>query len=92
MNAFGVTLGAISHPRDPRGRVIRGTKRHPTVEDGVTIYANATVLGGDTTIGLGSIVGGGVFVTRSVPPRSRVAMLCVKASRALSGDQSGCVP
>ena len=42
----GVTLGALSIPRDERGRVIRDTKRHPTVEDGVTIYANATVLGG----------------------------------------------
>ena len=42
----GVTLGALSIPRDERGRVIRDTKRHPTVEDGVTVYANATVLGG----------------------------------------------
>ena len=49
----GVTLGALSIPRDERGRVIRDTKRHPTVEDGVTIYANATVLGGDTVIGAG---------------------------------------
>jgi len=70
----GVTLGALSHPRDERGRVVRGTKRHPTVEDEVTLYANATVLGGDTVVGAESIVGGSVFLTRSVPAGSRVAM------------------
>jgi serine O-acetyltransferase len=70
----GVTLGAISHPRDGDGQVIRGTKRHPTVEEGVTVYANATVLGGETVLGAGSILGGSVFVTRSVPPQSMVAL------------------
>ena len=70
----GVTLGAHSIPRDERGRVIRDTKRHPTVEDGVTIYANATVLGGRTVIGKDSVVGGSVFVTESVPAGSRVAV------------------
>ena len=70
----GVTLGALSIPRDARGRVIRDTKRHPTVEDGVTIYANATVLGGDTVLGADSVVGGSVFVTNSVPPSTRVAL------------------
>lgn len=70
----GVTLGAVSHPRDERGRVIRNQKRHPTVNDGVTVYANATVLGGDTTLGEGSIVGGSVFLTDSVPSGSRVAI------------------
>lgn len=70
----GVTLGAMSHPRDERGRVVRGTKRHPTVGDDVTLYANAIVLGGETTVGSESIVGGSVFLTRSVPPGSRVAM------------------
>lgn len=69
----GVTLGALSIARDERGRVIRGTKRHPTVEDDVTIYANATVLGGKTVVGRGALVGGGVFLTRSVPPGARVA-------------------
>ena len=59
----GVTLGALSIPRDERGRVIRDTKRHPTVEDGVTVYANATVLGGETVLGADSVVGGSVFVT-----------------------------
>ena len=70
----GVTLGALSHPRDARGRLIRGAKRHPTVEDGVTIYANATVLGGTTVVGAESLLGASVFVTQSVPARSRVAM------------------
>jgi serine O-acetyltransferase len=70
----GVTLGAVSHPKDDEGRVIRGTKRHPTVENGVTIYANATVLGGTTSLGSGSVVGGSVFLTKSVPPGSRVAL------------------
>ena len=70
----GVTLGAVSVPRGPGGRVVRGTQRHPTVEDGVTIYANATVLGGATVLGRGSTVGGSVFVTETVPPNSRVAV------------------
>jgi serine O-acetyltransferase len=70
----GVTLGALSIPKDARGRVIRDTKRHPTVEDGVTVYANATVLGGETVLGADSIVGGSVFVTTSVPSASRVAL------------------
>ena len=70
----GVTLGALSHPRDERGRVIREQQRHPTVEDGVTIYANATVLGGQTVVGEGAVVGGSVFLTRSVPARARVVL------------------
>ncbi|MFH0982513.1 MAG: serine O-acetyltransferase EpsC [Planctomycetota bacterium] len=68
----GVTLGALSFPKDERGRVIRGVKRHPTVCDNVTIYANAIVLGGDTAIGEGAVIGGSVFITSSVPPRSTV--------------------
>jgi len=70
----GVTLGALSIPKDERGRVIRDTRRHPTVEDDVTVYANATVLGGNTVLGRGSVVGGSVFVTASIPPDSRVAL------------------
>ena len=69
----GVTLGALSFPKDERGRVIRGRKRHPTLDDGVTIYANATVLGGNTTIGKESILGASVFVTRAVPAQHAVA-------------------
>ena len=68
----GVTLGALSFAKDERGRVIREAKRHPTVEDNVTLYANAIVLGGETVIGADSVVGGSVFVTSSVPPKSVV--------------------
>jgi serine O-acetyltransferase len=70
----GVTLGALSFPRDASGHIIRGRKRHPTVESGSTLYANATVLGGDTVVGAGSVIGGSVFLTHSVPPRSRVSL------------------
>lgn len=64
----GVTLGAKSFEREVDGRIKRGYKRHPTLEDHVTVYAGATILGGDTTIGRRSVVNGGVFLTRSVPP------------------------
>lgn len=64
----GVTLGARSFPKDERGRVIRGIKRHPTIGDRVNIYAGAVILGGDTVIGDDCVIAGGVFVTSSVPP------------------------
>jgi serine O-acetyltransferase len=70
----GVTLGALSLPRDADGHIIRGKKRHPTVENGSTLYANATVLGGQTVVGANSVIGGSVFLTHSVPPRSRVSL------------------
>jgi serine O-acetyltransferase len=65
----GVTLGARS-PR--RGESLRGVKRHPTIEDDVTIYAGVTILGGDVVIGRGSVIGGNVWLTESVPPGSKV--------------------
>jgi len=65
----GVTLGA----RSPRhGESLRGKKRHPTIEDDVTIYAHATILGGETVIGSGSVIGGNVWLMDSVPPGSKV--------------------
>ncbi len=64
----GVTIGARSLPRDEQGDLLRGVKRHPTIEDDVTIYANATLLGGDTVIGARSIIGASVFLSESVPP------------------------
>jgi serine O-acetyltransferase len=70
----GVTLGALSFPRDASGAIIRGKKRHPTVESGATLYANATVLGGQTIVGADSVIGGSVFLTHSVPARSRVSL------------------
>lgn len=54
------------------GQALRGKKRHPTVEDNVTIYAGTTVMGGDTVIGTGSTIGASVFLTHSIPPRSLV--------------------
>lgn len=69
----GVTLGARSFSLDENGNPIKHIKRHPTVEDNVVIYANATILGGDTVIGQGSIIGGNVFLMESVPPNSFVA-------------------
>jgi serine O-acetyltransferase len=65
----GVTLGAFS-PR--RGQRIRGMKRHPTIGDDVTIYAGATILGGETVVGHCSVISGNTTVTESVPPNSRV--------------------
>ena len=62
----GVTLGAKSFPKDAQGRVVKGTKRHPNIEDDVTIYAGATILG-DVTMGRGSILGGNVWLLESVP-------------------------
>jgi serine O-acetyltransferase len=68
----GVTLGALSLPRDNAGDLIRNGKRHPTLEDKVTIYSGATVLGGQTVIGEGSVIGGNVWVVESVPPHSKI--------------------
>ncbi len=68
----GVTLGARSFQKDSEGRLVKGIKRHPNVEDDVVIYANATILGGDTVIGKGSIIGGNVWLAHSVPPGSRI--------------------
>jgi serine O-acetyltransferase len=68
----GVTLGALSFPKDEEGQIIRGNKRHPTIENNVVIYAGATILGGATVIGEGSVIGGNVWLTESVPPDSRV--------------------
>ena len=63
----GVTLGALSVSKDDAVR-----KRHPTLEDHVVVYAGATILGGDTVIGHHSVVGGNVWLTRSVPPHSKI--------------------
>lgn len=70
----GVTLGALSFPKDERGRLLRGYKRHPTVGNNVTIYANAIVLGGETVLGDGCVIGGSVFLTRPVAPGHQVSI------------------
>jgi serine O-acetyltransferase len=67
----GVTLGALSLPRDSVER-LRSAKRHPTIEDDVVIYSGATILGGKTVIGARSVIGGNVWITESVPPDTRV--------------------
>lgn len=77
----GVTLGALS---TRGGQRLAGVRRHPTIEDNVTIYANACVLGGETVIGEDSVIAGSAFVTRSVPPHSRVAV----ANQDLSVSQA----
>ena len=69
----GVTLGALSIPRDRVDR-FRNKKRHPTIEDEVIIYSNATILGGEAVIGARSIIGGNVWITESVPPDTRVLL------------------
>ena len=66
----GVTLGALS---TRSGQLLREVKRHPTIEDDVTIYSNASILGGETVIGKGAVIGGNCFITESVPAGSRVS-------------------
>ncbi len=68
----GVTLGAKSFPKDEKGRVVKGIKRHPNIEDDVTIYAGATILG-NITVGRGSIIGSNVWLLDPVPPESVVS-------------------
>ncbi len=71
----GVTLGALSFPRDEStGELVRGAKRHPTIEDEVVIYANATILGGKTIIGNHSVVGSSAWITRSIAPHTVVTI------------------
>jgi serine O-acetyltransferase len=68
----GVTLGARSFQKDEHGKIKKGGKRHPDVEDWVTVYPNSTILGGETVIGARSTIGGNVFLMESVPPDSLV--------------------
>ena len=70
----GVTLGALSFRTDAVGALVRGEKRHPTIEDRVVIYANATILGGKTIIGHDSVIGSSVWLTKSVDPFTTVTM------------------
>jgi len=79
----GVTLGALA----VQSRTIRGQKRHPTIEDDVVIYAGAKILGGDTVIGRGSVIGGNVWLTSSVPACSKVQ---IEPPAQLVGIREGC--
>ena len=82
----GVTLGAFSNKG---GRDDVGVKRHPTIEDDVTIYPNATILGGQTVVGAGSVIGGNAWLTHSVPPNSRVAIEPPKHQLRPAGEDRG---
>ncbi|MCK5801350.1 MAG: serine acetyltransferase [Lentisphaeria bacterium] len=75
----GVTLGALSFPKDACGRLIKGAKRHPNIDDNVTIYAGATILG-DITVGHDSVVGGNVWLTEPLAPYSQVTVAAPELS------------
>lgn len=70
----GVTIGALSFPMNEAGELIRHTKRHPTIEDNVTIYSGATILGGKTVIGEGCVIGGNVWITYSIPAGTKIVI------------------
>lgn len=80
----GVTLGALSFARNPDGSLVKGGRRHPTVEDDVTIYAGATILGGKTVIGRGAVIGGGTWITSSVAPGA-----CILGRLSVDGIDGG---
>lgn len=81
----GVTLGGLS---TRAGQLLAGVKRHPTIEDEVTIYSGASILGGETVIGRGSTIGGNVFITTSVPADTRVAVDDIKL-KVMPAKQGG---
>jgi serine O-acetyltransferase len=83
----GVTLGALSFPRDNSGNIIRGKKRHPTLEDHVVVYANATILGGDTVVGHHAAIGSNVWLTHGVGPYTVV--LLEKPQLRMKGGEVG---
>ena len=66
-----MTLGALS---TKGGQILKNLKRHPTIEDNVTIYSGASILGGETVVGEGSVIGGNVFITKSVPAHTTVSV------------------
>lgn len=80
-----VTLGAKRFPTDAEGRLVKGNARHPIVEDDVVIYAGATILG-RITIGRNSVIGGSVWLTRSVPPHSQISQASVRTEEFESGS------
>lgn len=81
----GVTLGAKSFPLDADGNPIKGIPRHPIIEDGVIIYAQATILG-RITIGANSVIGGNVWITADVPPNSKIVQFKPKEMELLDGS------
>jgi serine O-acetyltransferase len=74
------------------GQALRGKKRHPTIEDRVTLYAGVTIMGGDTVIGEGSTIGASVFLTTSVPPDSLVVLEAANVKVIAKKSRGGYVP
>jgi serine O-acetyltransferase len=70
----GVTLGALSFPKDEEGHIIKGRKRHPTIGNNVVIYSGATLLGADAIIGDNVVIGGNVWITQPVPSNTRITI------------------
>lgn len=68
----GVTLGVLSFEKDEEGKIVKGTKRHPTIEDNVTLYAECMILGGKTIVGKNSVIGSGVVIKKTVAPNSKI--------------------
>ena len=71
----GVTLGAVSFPKDEKGKIIKGLKRHPTIGNNVIIYSGASVLGGKTIVGDNAVIGGNVWITSPIPPGTQVTLI-----------------
>jgi serine O-acetyltransferase len=84
----GVTLGALSFPKNVKGKIIRGKKRHPSVGNNVIIYSGATILGGKTVIGDNSIIGGNAWITASIPPETKI-IVAPPDLHYLNKDQKG---
>lgn len=82
----GVTIGALS---TSKGHALHGTKRHPTLEDNVTIYSGASILGGETVVGKGSVIGGSAFLTQSVKPGTRVSVQ--NQELKFDNEELGCI-
>ncbi len=71
----GVTLGALSFPKDEKGHIIKGRKRHPTVGNNVVIYSGATLLGSEAVIEDGAVIGGNVWITSAIPQGTKVTIV-----------------
>jgi serine O-acetyltransferase len=85
----GVTLGALSFPKDEKGKLLKGLQRHPIIEDNVTIYSGATILGGKTIIGKNSTIGGNVWIVSSIPPNSKVILAKSEKNIIIAENKKG---
>ena len=71
----GVTLGALSFPKDESGQIIKGIKRHPTIGSNVVLYSGATLLGDEVTVGDDAVIGGNVWITSAIPSGTTVTIV-----------------